>query len=77
MKFYIKAIIKGNDGKEYHPAGSSHTWLMDDLKTVRGVVARINHSPMPKLKGIVRIEIYTYSNLYDERTFHLIKTLKF
>ena len=77
MPFFAKAYERRYDEKTkseylYHPLGSSHSWICDDLKTVRGFVRRIKNSSWKHNCRISKVEIYSYWNVFDENTYKLL-----
>ena len=69
MNYYLCAKKNGTVR-----CGTSDQLLINDLKTVRGIGNRYsvwinNHKEAGK-----QVELYTYTNVYDDSTFHLVKT---
>lgn len=49
--------------------GTSQRFIVRDLKTVRGVVARVQKACPGK-----SFKVFTFMNFYDDKTFHLVHT---
>ena len=69
MKWIIEYIQIDNNGKEVVPCGTENTWLINDLKTLRGVQNRVLKGYIPA--GTHKIKISSYTNLYNEDTYTL------
>ncbi len=65
------AYIPREDGTP--PLGTFDNWIIRDLKTVKGAVARIRKNPRWAHKPFV---IQTFTNLYDDKTFKTVYTNK-
>ena len=71
--FYIECMVE-EDQILYNPCGSEYSIIIRDLKTLRGVKNRLkNYRIMP---DVVQLNIYSCSNIYDEKTFRLLETIK-
>lgn len=69
--FYITRVyLNPQTGEEYRLSGSEHEAFIHDLKTVDGLRRRIKKWKMPA--NVVRVEIYTYSEMYRENTYRLV-----
>lgn len=68
MNYYLCAKSDGN-----FPVGSSNQILINDLKTVRGIGNRYNLWIKHHKEAGKKVELYTYTNVYDDTTFRLIK----
>lgn len=78
-KWYIELLVNYK-GELMNPCGTDYSILYDDLKTLRGVINRLKKlAPFITTqskdarhgKDIVGLNIYTYTNLYDESTYNL------
>lgn len=68
MNYYLCAKTGEN-----FPVGSSNQLLINDLKTIRGIGNRYklwikHHKEQGK-----SVELYTYTNVYDDSTFRSVK----
>ena len=73
MKKWLIELYVDVNGKIFNPCGTEYAMLYDDLKTLRGVINRIKKwYPLDKKeKKVVKIKIYSYTNLYDNNTHTL------
>ena len=55
MKFMVKLFLENEKGELYNPCGTSHTFIIRDLKTLRGVKNRIKKYPINKNTKEIRI----------------------
>ena len=83
--FFIECMVEGDqkwNGKKwekvdpflYHPCGSEYSIIVRDLKTLRGVKNRLKNYRIPP--NVVQLNVYSYTNIYDEKTFKLLETIK-
>ena len=67
--FYIKMYNKNGD----NPCGCAYNYLSrQELKTVKGMINRINRGYYNIPKDATKIEIYEYTNVYNEDTYRLV-----
>ena len=67
--FYIKMYNKNGD----NPCGCTYNYLSrQELKTVKGMINRINKGYYNIPKDATKIEIYEYTNVYNEDTYRLV-----
>lgn len=69
MNCYVKFIDAKGNGR----LGSEWQRLITDLKTVGGVKNRVLKGVKPH--GATKAEIYSYTNVYDEKTYRLVDTV--
>lgn len=69
LNFYIKLYNKNGD----NPCGCTYNYLCrNELKTVKGMINRINRGYYYLLKDISKIEVYEYADIYKEDTYKLV-----
>ena len=83
--FFVKCMVAEDqkwNGKEWekvgpfltNPCGSEYSFIIRDLKTLRGVKNRLKNYPIKS--NVVQLNIYSCTNVYDEKTFRLLETIK-
>ena len=55
MKFMVKLFLENGKGELYNPCGSSYSYIIRDLKTLRGVKNRIKKYPIDSNTKEIRI----------------------
>ena len=65
MKFVF--VYYDEKGKTY--CGSDWAWIINDLTTVRGCIARLKKSSVHR--NVKTIKLYSTYNVYDENTYTL------
>lgn len=78
MNYFVKIYKKDTKTNEvYNPCGNNGSWIINDLKTLKGVKNRIlkNNMLMNKNNNYVKFEVYSYTNLYNDSTFNLLDTI--
>ena len=58
MKILLQTLEERNDGTFYEPLGSNNQMIIDDLKTLRGVLNRIRKYNLNHSKPV---RLYRYS----------------
>ena len=67
--FYIKMYNKNGD----NPCGCTYNYLSrGELKTVKGMINRINRGYYYIPKDTTKIEVFEYTNVYKEDTYKLV-----
>ena len=64
--------------KAHQVVGSNRQGFIRDLKTLRGVEKRLSAIKGSRWKNVMkeipsRIEVYTYTNVYDEKSYTKVK----
>ena len=65
----MKFVFVYYDGEGKTHCGSDWTWIIDDLTTVRGCIARLKKSSVRR--NVKTIKLYSTYNIYDESTYTL------
>jgi hypothetical protein len=73
--FYVGFLKKNQKIENLY--GTEVQLLVNDLKTVRGVIARYKEKfeSLKNFRNVERMEIYRYGNVYDEHSYHLMATI--
>ena len=68
-------MLKENE-KHTEVLGTDRQFLTNYWHELRGTFNRLKNykGDIGQLKGIQRMEVYTFSNFFDDRTFRLIAT---
>lgn len=77
MNYFVKIYKKDKKTNEiYNPCGCDGSWIINDLKTLRGVKNRIlKNEYLINNKNNVKFEIYSYTNIFNDDTFKLLETI--
>ena len=73
--FVLEYKVRDSAGDLYTPAGSKHTIIIKDLKTLRGIKWRLNNwYNVPH--DVEEINIYVCSKVSDTSTYKLLEVLE-
>jgi len=74
MKYYV-VMLKENE-KHTEVVGTERQFLVPNWKNLLGKFNRLKNykGNVKSLHGIQRMEVYTFSNIFDNGTFHLVTT---
>ena len=72
MKYFAQGFIKNCEENLVSPLGTDYQRIISGLKTLRGVIRRVDGMWWPD--KVVEIRIYSYTNLYDVETYKLVNT---
>ena len=67
--WYVKMYVNN-----YNPCGMDYNYITKDLKTLRGLKNRMKNWSIPG--KVDKIEIYNFTNVYDENTYRLIDNIE-
>ena len=73
-KYYVVMLKEGEKYTEV--LGTDRQFLTNHWHEFRTVFNRLKNykGNIEQLKGIQRMEVYTFSNFFDDRTFRLVAT---
>ena len=74
MKYYV-VLLKENE-KHTEVVGTDRQFLVHNWRNLLEKFNRLKNykGDVKSLHGIQRMEVYTFSNFFDDRTFRLITT---
>lgn len=75
MKFMVKLFLENKKGGLYNPCGSSYSYIIRDLKTLRGVKNRIKKYPIDSNTKEIRIYSWNGSLKNKESGLTLLDTI--
>lgn len=75
MNKYYVVMLKENE-KHNQVCGTERQFLVHNWRNLLEKFNRLKNykGDIGQLKGIQRMEVYTFSNFFDDRTFRLIAT---
>lgn len=75
MKYYV-VMLKENE-KHSQVCGTDRQFLVPNWRNLLETFNRLKNykGDVKSLHGIQRMEVYTFSNFFDNRTFHLVTTI--
>ena len=67
--WYVKMYVNN-----FNPCGMDYNYITKDLKTLKGLKNRMKNWSIPG--KVNKIEIYNFTNVYDENTYKLIDNIE-
>ncbi len=69
MNYLVEYFVRNKQGQLINPCGSDYSFLVKDLKTLKGVINRAKkYAPTEA----VQFSITTYTNLYDLTSYEMV-----